>query len=616
MPIRKPIALILACLLLLLLAGSLSARDTFPGQHWMKYSTPEEAGFSSQKLAAARAYYDSIPAAALFVIYKGAVVADWGESARRFHCHSARKSLMSGMYGIFIDNGTIDSNLTLEQLGIDEAATPLTPQEKQARIADLLAARSGIYLKAAYEPASNPKPPRGSFAPGTNWCYNNWDFNTLLTIFEQQTKTKFFDEFDKDFSRPLQMQDYNPGCGYYHFERDKSMHPAYPFRMSARDLARFGLLYLNHGNWNGKQILSEDYVARSTSRISEGTWTGAYGYLWWLYDAEPFKSLGMYSALGVGEQAIHVIPGADMVLVLRTNTYIGNQVSREQHLKLVQMFLDAMTGKPSARPRLVEIPDPKPSYTPVTMTEQEMESYVGSYETLDPEFTIKVAQEGNGLALDFGNGQYPFFKLGPDHLIAGDILEHYYFEKDSTGKKQIICMTGLGANAYVLQTTGRLAEALAMLLNAEKYFGSDPALQFYLGDANFYLASAYWDSAMARYAKCRELDPKQAIDATVLAWSVPELYAQVFPPDTSATQLQRFVGKYGPRSVRLENGQLIYRREGRDAQTRMIRLTETVFGLEGVAAARFQFHTDENGRVDKIIGMYPDGRRDENVRDQ
>jgi CubicO group peptidase (beta-lactamase class C family) len=615
MKAHKPAAILLLILSFTFLVADLAARDFIPTDHWKKYSTPEDAGFSLQKLAAARAYYDSLQAAALFVVYKGVVIADWGESARRFACHSARKSLMSGMYGIFIDNGMIDTNLTLEQLGIDESPTPLTPQEKQARIADLLAARSGIYLPAAYEPATNPKPPRGSFAPGTNWCYNNWDFNTLLTIFEQQTKTKFFDEFDKYFAKPLQMQDYSPSCGYYHFERDKSMHPAYPFRMSARDMARFGLLYLNHGNWNGKQILSEKYVAHSTSRISEGTWTGAYGLLWWLYDAEPFRSLGMYSALGLGEQTIHVIPGADMVFVIRTNTYAGNQVTKDQHLKLVRLFLDAMTGEPSPNPHLVELPDPELAFTALPMTKPEMVSYVGDYEIPDAGFTMKVSQQGDNLALDFGAGLFPLFKLGSDHFITDDMLEHFYFENDASGKRQMISMSVLGAQAYALESTGQIAEAVKVLSAAEKYFGNDPALQQYLGDAFFYQASAQLDSALSRYAKVRELDSKQTLDRSALGWYFPQLYSQVFPPDTSATQLQRFAGKYGPRSVTLENGQLIYKREGRDTRIRLIRLTELIFELEGVTTTRFQFHSDETGRIDKIIGLYQDGRRDENMRD-
>jgi CubicO group peptidase (beta-lactamase class C family) len=615
MKANRLFALLLFVLSLSLLVHDLAARDLFPADHWQKYAKPEDAGFSALKLAAARAYYDSLRAAALFVVYRGAVVADWGESTRRFQCHSARKSLMSGMYGIYIDNGTIDTSLTLEQLSIDESPTPLTPLEKQARIADLLAARSGIYLPAAYEPATNPKPPRGSFAPGTNWCYNNWDFNTLLTIFEQITKTKFFDEFDRCFAKPLQMQDYTPVCGYYHFERDKSMHPAYPFRMSARDMARFGLLYLNHGRWNGKQILSEKYVARSTSRISEGTWTGAYGFLWWLYDAEPFKSLGMYSALGLGEQTIHVIPGADMVFVIRTNTYGDNQVAREQHMKLVGMFLDAMTGKPSVNPRLLEIPDPKPAFTALPMTEQEMESYIGNYPIPNADAAIKVLRLGSNLALDYGAGPFPLYKLGPDHFITDDMVEHFYFEPDSAGGKQMISMSGLGASAYGLMSTGRFSDAIKLLSSGEKYFGADPTLHQYLGDTYCSVAISQIDSALSKYSRAQDFNPKLTLDRSSLGWYLPALYSQVFPPDTTAAQLQHFVGKYGARLVKFEGGKLYYSREGRNTRSRLNRLTESIFEVEGIPNFRLMFHSDATGQTDILIGLYQDGRRDESPKE-
>jgi len=163
-----------------------------PGDEWQSYSTPEEAGFDSQKLEEAVAFADSLGSAAVFVGYRGAVLVDWGETSRRFKCHSMRKSFLSALYGNYIDNGTIDVNKTLGELGIDDFPNTLTEQEKHARIVDLLSARSGIYLPAASEPARNQKPPRGSYPPGTHWCYNNWDFNMLLTVFEQETGEKIF----------------------------------------------------------------------------------------------------------------------------------------------------------------------------------------------------------------------------------------------------------------------------------------------------------------------------------------------------------------------------------------------------------------------------------------
>lgn len=616
MAYRKIIIATTSLIFLFIIAAGHAAQGFYPGKHWSKYANPEDAGFSTEKLAKARAFYDSTQASALFVVYKGAVIADWGETARRFRCHSARKSLMSGMYGIYIDNGTIDTSLTLEKLGIDDSPSPLTPQEKQARIADLLAARSGIYLPAAYEPASNPKPPRGSFAPGTNWCYNNWDFNTLLTIFEQLTKTKFFDEFDKRFAKPLQMEDYRPADGYYDHEPDKSSHPAYPFRMSARDMARYGLLYLDHGQWKGRQILSEKYVSHSTSRISEGTWTGGYGFLWWSYDAEPFKSLGMYSALGVGEQTIHVIPGADMVFVLRTDTYLNRSVTSNEHMKLVQMFLDAMTGKPKENPRLVEIKDPPPPFAALPMTEPEMRTYVNDYK-IDTNWVVKIYEKGNGLVIENGEGPVPIQKLGPDHFIIEDFLTPIYFEATTGGNgKKLIMMDGLANDAFNLMNAGKQDEAMRTLAIAEKYFSDDPALYQYKGDAFYSQAGPQMDSAISNYAKSSQLDRAKTMDRSALAWWFPVAYSKVYVPDTISSHLQRFAGKYGTRSIELENGQLYYSRAGRPGRPKLIRLTESIFAIEGNDAFRIMFCTDGNGRTYKLIGMYLDGRRDENMRDQ
>jgi CubicO group peptidase (beta-lactamase class C family) len=615
MPFSSKRYAILIFVSLAVLAGNVIGGERYPGKHWSKYAKPEDAGFSSEKLAQARAYYDSTQASALFVVYRGGVVADWGESARNFMCHSMRKSLMSAMYGVYIDNGTIDTNLTLEQLGIDESPSPLTPEEKKARIADLLAARSGIYLPAAYEPSTNPKPPRGSFAPGANWCYNNWDFNVLLTIFEQLTKKKFFDEFDLRFAKPLQMQDYHPYDGYYHFERDKSMHAAYPFRMSARDLARFGLLYLDHGQWRDKQVLSKEYVARSTSRISEKTWTGAYGFLWWLYDAEPFKSLGMYSALGLGEHAIHVIPGADMVFVIRTNTYVGDQVTRDQHLKLVKMFLAAMAGTPSKNPRLDEIPDPEPGYASLPITSQDMAAYTNEYPIGQSGFKIKAYPLGDQLMLDFGAGTFPLQKLGKDHFMTADYLQDVYFVSDSTGKGiQLVSTDALGTAAGELLAAGKNDEAIKLLGTGDTYFANDPQFCTYFGEAYFNRGVSEIDSAMARYNKAAKLSPKLRLDRSSLGWWLPAIYSEVYPPDSDPSHLQRFAGTYGQRTVVLDSGKLVYSRAGSPKRSTLVRLTESIFGFEGDSTVRVMFPVDGEGRPLKLVVMYQDGRRDESLR--
>jgi CubicO group peptidase (beta-lactamase class C family) len=73
----------------------------------------------------------------------------------------------------------------------------LTQEEKQARVIDLLRARSGVYHPALYESPgmSARKPKRSSHPPRSFWYYNNWDLNALGSIFEKATKSSIFQEF-------------------------------------------------------------------------------------------------------------------------------------------------------------------------------------------------------------------------------------------------------------------------------------------------------------------------------------------------------------------------------------------------------------------------------------
>jgi CubicO group peptidase (beta-lactamase class C family) len=131
--------------------------------------------------------------------------------ARGFHAHrssvaSVRKSLIGILYGIAVAAGEIDIHATLDALGIDDLS-PLTAQEKQATVADLMKSRSGVYHPCVYgmEPG---RPVRGSHAPGTFWYYNNWDFNALGTIYRQETGRTLAAAFREQVAEPLQMQDF------------------------------------------------------------------------------------------------------------------------------------------------------------------------------------------------------------------------------------------------------------------------------------------------------------------------------------------------------------------------------------------------------------------------
>jgi CubicO group peptidase (beta-lactamase class C family) len=337
-------------------------REVFPGDDWAWAASPESLGWSSEKLAAARDYADRIGTAALMIVDDGVVVDAWGDLTCTYHCHSMRKSLLSALYGIYVADGAIDLSKTLEDLGVDEK-TPLTAAEKQATVADLLKARSGVYLPAAGEAASmvETRPDRGSHAPGTFWYYNNWDFNALGTIFEQETgEESIYEAFRRRIAEPIGMQDYRPERLRYGYV-DYSMHPYYGFDLSTRDLARFGLLFLRDGRWNWHRILSPEWVRESTATYSETGPNSGYGYMWWTGDGAglfPNVNVGGYSyyASGYGGHRVVVLPYRDLVIVHRVDTFRPyDEVSEEEFGVLLWRLLDAAGETDIGEPPFLEL---------------------------------------------------------------------------------------------------------------------------------------------------------------------------------------------------------------------------------------------------------------------
>lgn len=325
----------------------------YPGSTWTRIVRPDQAGWSSARLATAHRYAGSIGSAAVMIVHRGVVVGEWGETSHRFHTHSMRKSLLSALFGIYSEEGRINVRQTLGELGIDDTPPALTPQEKRARVIDLLRLRSGVYHVANAESdyMRRERPPRGSHAPGTHWYYNNWDIHALTTILERQTGTPVPKALERRIARPLQMQDFRASDVYYE-SGPHSMYPGWGMRMSTRDLARFGLLYLRGGRWQNRQIVPEAWVRESTRYAAEevgpydGWEYGAMGSLWWVtINGKHIEGVnlgpGAFSARGSGGHAVVVIPIHDLVVVHRMDTDRGDRATDGQVGRLLRLILEA-----------------------------------------------------------------------------------------------------------------------------------------------------------------------------------------------------------------------------------------------------------------------------------
>ncbi len=261
----------------------------------------------------------------LVVLNAGHPVLTYGEPAAVDRIASCRKSFLSALYGIAIRDQKIDIDQTLAQVGIDDPAG-LTPTERSATIRQLLQARSGVYIPSSAEtPAMKAaRPARGSHPPGTFWYYNNWDFNVLGEVYQRLTGYGVFQAFEHQLARPLGFQDFDPmkhaGYGY---DPAAPRFPAYNLALSARDMAKFGQLYLQTGRWQGRELIPADWVALTTKTpTATGRAPGilsGYGYLWW-GDRDPSASglpPGSYTAAGNGGRHIAVLPAIDTVVAFQ-----------------------------------------------------------------------------------------------------------------------------------------------------------------------------------------------------------------------------------------------------------------------------------------------------------
>ncbi|MDH4196440.1 MAG: beta-lactamase family protein [Candidatus Aminicenantes bacterium] len=330
----------------------------FPEAEWEIVADPERAGYSQAGLEAAREYLKTLPTTGLVVVAGGRIVLEYGDVIELSYLASVRKSVLAMLFGNYVASGKVRLGKTLAELGITDHGG-LSAQEQEATIADLLAARSGVY-----HPASNSgdnladAPPRGSQKHGQHFLYSNWDFNALGTIFEQETGRNIYDALESDLARPIGMQDFKREAQRKTGDLKKSMHPAYHIWLSTRDMARLGYLMLREGNWAGKQLVPRDWVKKITSPVTRLEEMNpapfrkgrlGYGYLWWVFDGPeavgPYE--GAYTGSGAGGQFITVVPKLDLVIAHKTNLARSKnqRVAWKQYAEFLDRIIAARLAK-------------------------------------------------------------------------------------------------------------------------------------------------------------------------------------------------------------------------------------------------------------------------------
>ena len=277
---------------------------------------------------------------------------------------SVTKSVVSALAGIAQAEGKIaDLNQPVVEW-FPEYPELNTPERRRVTLAQVLSMTSGLQWNEEV-PYTNPLndeirmtrdslplryalSPPFAFDPGTEFNYNGGLTQVMGSVIERATKTPIEDYARTKLFAPLGIKDFE-------WLGDLAGMPAAAsgLRLRARDLAKFGSLYLHGGKWNGTQVLPADWVDLSTRRHFRfrprtGPDAGGefgYGYFWWYFCYPTAAGLvEARTAVGNGQQRIFVLPGLDMVVTIFAGRYndfmagatLASRILREHVIPAVQ----------------------------------------------------------------------------------------------------------------------------------------------------------------------------------------------------------------------------------------------------------------------------------------
>ncbi|MHA1908045.1 MAG: serine hydrolase domain-containing protein [Candidatus Thorarchaeota archaeon] len=308
-------------------------RDYWPTDGW-RNSTPQEHGMNNDTL------YDMLdvieaqewPIRSIFIVKDGYVVfeeylSDYYPATRTHLLHSVTKSFTSTLIGIALQQGLLSGiNETILDFFSDyEVANP-DPRKERMTIEDILTMTAGFdwdEWSTSYDDAEANTLLQMAYAqdciqfvldrpmayePGEHWTYNGGGTNLLGAIIPEISGRTTLQFARQHLFVPLGIMSstwYMMNGGWYNCHGG--------LKLATQDIAKLGFLYLNNGNWNGTQILSEEFVTNATTPIDlrpyENEPEYGYGWQWWTR-----SDLGIYFAWGRHGQKILVSPEHDMVV--------------------------------------------------------------------------------------------------------------------------------------------------------------------------------------------------------------------------------------------------------------------------------------------------------------
>lgn len=246
--------------------------------------------------------------------------------------HSVSKSFTSALTGIAIDRNFIpDVNEPVWKYFMDRGTTKWVQEKYDVRVDHLLSMSAGLDWKGLTIGESNDDMDMYKsedyfryilnknlkYTPGTNFCYNNGLSLMLGNIIEKSSGISVDNFAKENLFYDLAINNYS-----WEVSDNGITYTDSGLRMRPRDMLKFGHLYLNKGEWHNKQLISANWINYST-RQKMNAGPQDYGYHWWIRNYIVNNELvSSYYALGHGEQAIIVVPGMNMVVVMTAGNYM------------------------------------------------------------------------------------------------------------------------------------------------------------------------------------------------------------------------------------------------------------------------------------------------------
>jgi CubicO group peptidase (beta-lactamase class C family) len=343
-------ALGVSCLTAFLFLRAFADGADIPGERWAQL-TPAEADLDEAKLNEARDYALTGGGSGC-IVRGGKLVFSWGDQAQRYDLKSSTKSFGAAALGLAIKDG----KMQLTDKARQHHPTFGTPPESNTQpswldeitILELASQTAGFDKPGGYSPLL--------FKPGTEWCYSdcgpNWLAECITLAYLRDLDGLMFERI----CTPLGIRrtdltwrknSYRPDL----IEGIKRREFGAGISANVDAMARFGLLWLRRGEWNGTQILPRDYVDKVRTTVpgvpglkvhapeQYGKASNHYGLLWWNNADETMEGLPVdtYWTWGLNDSLIVIMPTLDMVVARAGKSW--DRTKDADHYDVLKPFL-------------------------------------------------------------------------------------------------------------------------------------------------------------------------------------------------------------------------------------------------------------------------------------